>query len=300
MLQLVGPDGHPLPDPMTIVSDLDTGVLNHLAWFKQAHRALVCNAETHADDLVEDAHCRCDFGRWYHREQGHAQWSETTAFKVIGELHQGMHDLARLLLQQKVAGQPIASSDYDRFMEQTVAFRLSIRHLQGQVMESLFLVDHLTGAWNRQGLYVRLAEEQERMVRSGEACCLCMMDLDHFKVVNDTHGHPAGDEVLRATAQLISNCLRKYDGLFRYAGEKFLIFMPRTQLDHAAGVLERLRAQLAAHSFGLSDGTTVSVTASFGVAPMRPMEIQDVLESADYALLCAKSRGRNQVCVWGR
>ncbi|MDD5296620.1 MAG: diguanylate cyclase [Rhodocyclaceae bacterium] len=301
MFQLTDRDGHPPMDIMRVLNDLDTGIIHHLAWFKQVHRTLVCDQPALPADLADDAHRHCNFGRWYHQADGHPEFVKISVFGTIGELHQGMHRLARDLLQRKTDRLALPCGDYDRFMERAIAFKLAIRNLQYQIVKSVCVVDPLTGAWNRHGMYARLGEEQERMIRSGDPCCLCMLDLDHFKDVNDKHGHAAGDDVLKATVQLVTGVLRKYDSIFRYGGEEFLVCMPRTPLDQAEIILDRLRIRLAETPFVLKGGQKVSLTASFGVAPMLlGVDIQETLESADYALLCAKSGGRNRVCVWGR
>lgn len=301
MFQLSDRDGQPPMDVMRVLNDLDTGIIHHLAWFKRVHKSLVCEQAASPSDLADDAHRRCDFGRWYHKSDGHPEFVRIPVFATIGELHQGMHHLARELLQRKADGLIIPCDDYDKFMERAIAFKLAIRNLQYQIVKSVCVVDPLTGAWNRHGMYARLGEEQERMIRSGDPCCLCMMDLDRFKDINDSYGHAAGDEVLKAAVQLVTGVLRKYDSIFRYGGEEFLVCMPRTPLDQAEIILDRLRGRLADTPLVLKGGQKVSLTASFGVAPMLlGVEIQETLESADYALLCAKSSGRNRVCVWGK
>ncbi len=288
-------------DIMRVLNDLDTGIIHHLSWFKHIHRTLVCDQSASPDDLAQDAHMLCQFGRWYHQAGGHPEILHLPAFATIGDLHAGMHQLARELLLRKSAGRSITCMEYDRFMERAIAFKLAIRHLQYEIVKSVCVVDPVTGAWNRHGMYARLGEEQERMVRSGDPCCICMMDLDLFKEVNDTHGHAAGDEVLKATVHLVAGELRKYDTIFRYGGEEFLLCMPRTPLDQAEIILDRVRRRLEETPFALKGGQNVRVTASFGLATMRPeLDIQEALEFADHALLCAKARGRNRVCIWGK
>ena len=97
-----------------------------------------------------------------------------------------------------------------------------------------------------------------------------MMDLDFFKVVNDGHGHPAGDQVLVETAVFLMEHLRAYDKVFRYGGEEFLICLPNMDAAVSMGVVERLRNELAQKAFSLADGANIKVTASFGVAELDP------------------------------
>jgi diguanylate cyclase (GGDEF)-like protein len=125
-----------------------------------------------------------------------------------------------------------------------------------------------------------------------------MMDLDHFKQVNDTWGHAAGDTVLRQTGQLLPTLLRSVDVLGRVGGEEFVIVLPQTSADAARQVLERCRSALETTPVVLEDGRQLSVTASFGLCHAHATNhttLQQLLESADLALYRAKHAGRNRV-----
>ncbi|MCL4472240.1 MAG: diguanylate cyclase [Sulfuricella sp.] len=286
-------------DGLRVLKDLDTGILNHMAWLKKLHRPLICDEPPEPADLAEDAHCRCKFGRWYYQNCNHPELRVAPVFQKIGELHKAMHDDARILLRRKMTGQKIRLDEYERFMDDAISFEWEVQSLQFEIVQRICVIDHLTGVWNRQSMQSKLAEEMERMNRTGNTCCLCMMDIDHFKTVNDIYGHPAGDQVLQASVQFISQRLRKYDSIFRYGGEEFLISLPNTQAEEAEIILNRLRSEFEQHAIHLQDGSTVRITASFGVAAMHTeMSIQDAIVMADHALLCAKSNGRNRVCMW--
>jgi diguanylate cyclase len=159
----------------------------------------------------------------------------------------------------------------------------------------------LTGAWNRNSMFQKLAEEQDRMVRNKQQCCLCMMDLDHFKQVNDTYGHAAGDKVLHFAVEHAGEYLRKYDSIFRYGGEEFLLCLPNISAEDAVVAMDRIRAGLEKLDITLPGGQTIiHVTASFGVAPVSvDRSVEENINVADQALFCAKVSGRNRVCLWG-
>ncbi|MDD5329651.1 MAG: diguanylate cyclase [Sulfuricella sp.] len=291
---------HDIQSILQTVKDLDNGIINHLAWKKKLHHTLVCQEPPDANNLAEDAHCKCKFGGWYHREGGHPELVEFPGFRKIGALHKAMHDAARSLLQLKVGQSAISTHDYNAFMDPAIALKAEIRNLQDALIKNVCSIDQLTGAWNRHWLYAKLAKEYERMIRKGDLCYICMVDLDHFKSINDAYGHGAGDEVLKATVRIFSSQLRKYDTIFRYGGEEFLICMPHTQADDVESILNRLRTALEQAAIPLSDGESVSVTASFGVALMLDgMSISDAIESADHALFVAKASGRNRVYLCG-
>ncbi|HEY9147844.1 MAG TPA: GGDEF domain-containing protein, partial [Gammaproteobacteria bacterium] len=125
------------------------------------------------------------------------------------------------------------------------------------------------------------------------------LDLDHFKRVNDRHGHQVGDQVLKRLARYILSNIRPYDRLFRYGGEEFLLSMPQTPLDSAAALAERLREEIARQPLAEIDDEAITVTVSFGVAELTAeCEVETVIQRADQALYSAKRSGRNRVCRW--
>lgn len=147
--------------------------------------------------------------------------------------------------------------------------------------------DPLTGALNRS----ELARALQELIATGRAACL-MIDIDHFKKVNDTYGHAAGDRALRAVAGLIETHIRKGDFLVRYGGEEFTLLA--AQLDHGAArhLAERIRAAIEAHPFGEPERLTVSI----GVATLKPGDTaQTLIDRADGHLYAAKEAGRNRV-----
>ncbi|HEX8988079.1 MAG TPA: diguanylate cyclase [Rhodocyclaceae bacterium] len=274
---------------------MDQAINAHTVWLGKFHRALVCMVEQEPANLAEDAHRRCVFGRWYYGIDA-GEWERwSRELKTIGKLHRQMHDIARRVASGHA---PVAAQEYDEFVATAIRFKNSLRALQFKIVNDVCLVDHLTGAWNRSALLQRVTEEYERRQREGGSSCLCMMDLDHFKAVNDQHGHAAGDEVLRAVVEIARRRLRNYDSIFRYGGEEFLICLPNIAMDEAATAMERVRQDVESSDIPVA-GRTLRVTASFGVAQLCPeLSIEESIEMADHALFCAKANGRNNVCRW--
>ncbi len=158
--------------------------------------------------------------------------------------------------------------------------------------------DPLTGLWNRYALLETLSREQSRASREGTPLSVIMIDLDHFKQVNDTYGHQAGDAVLREAARRMQTGIRTYDQVGRYGGEEFLIVLPGTSEANAAHLAERLRGAIAAQPVTAERGLRIAVTASLGVAAVEPPEASDpasLIRRADEALYRAKENGRNRV-----
>lgn len=155
--------------------------------------------------------------------------------------------------------------------------------------------DALTGLPNRRFWLERLEAALKDQASSGVVHAVCVCDIDRFKQINDTHGHAAGDEVLRTFGQLLLEEMRGDDMGGRLAGDEFCILFPHTTAGEAAAVVESIREQLQTQVFGAAGGSTFSVTATFGIAEAKPGgRAQDVLEVADQALYAAKRAGRNQ------
>jgi two-component system, cell cycle response regulator len=172
-----------------------------------------------------------------------------------------------------------------------------------QAKQQLWLLathDSLTGVWNRRGILEILQRELARTDRRPEEpVSVLLADVDHFKSINDSLGHAAGDRVLAELAKLLGRKIRSYDALGRYGGEEFLLVLPRTTTDQAHMVAERLRQATAEANLGFYD-TAVQVSVSIGVATSSPEgrdSPADILCRADEGLYLAKRSGRNRVQV---
>ncbi len=159
--------------------------------------------------------------------------------------------------------------------------------------------DGLTGLHNRRFIEETLASEFARAQRHDHALSLIITDIDHFKRVNDEHGHLAGDEVLRRVAQRLNDGLRISDHLGRYGGEEFLVVLPETPLEGAETLCERLRQAIAEEPIPLGDGA-LPVSISLGISQFRPgvRNYEQLIEEADQALYRAKETGRNRYTIF--
>jgi diguanylate cyclase (GGDEF)-like protein len=175
---------------------------------------------------------------------------------------------------------------YDRSFELKAAYKR---------IEELAELDELTGASNRRCIMRMLEEEIAQSVRNGSPCSIALIDLDWFKRINDTYGHPTGDEVLRTFSITMFANIRSVDRFGRYGGEEFLLVLPDMDTERAVRALDRLRAIIADLDWSaFSPG--MKVTMSAGVATLHPNETSDTfLARADSALYAAKAQGRNRI-----
>ena len=285
-------------DILKILRDLGVGLTNHSNWLKRLHRSIICCCDLPEDDLADDAHYRCKFGKWYYGDI-EARLKASPLFEEVGVLHQRVHEEARNLLCSRKSGTEIPIEDYDRFIDVAQEFRVAVQNLQFSMFSQVCAVDHLTGVWNRHAMSYKLAQEQDRVRRSGQPCAIALIDFDYFKSINDRYGHLAGDEVLKVTIEFFTSKMRSYDLIFRFGGEEFLFAFPETGLDMATELLERLREEVKRLPITLSNGEVLNVTISVGLAQMdRHTNEQDIIQLADNALMSAKLAGRDCVHVW--
>ncbi len=158
--------------------------------------------------------------------------------------------------------------------------------------------DGLTGVPNRRALEGRLEVEWAARQRHGGALSVVMIDIDHFKVFNDAHGHPQGDELLRRVAHVLETSIRRSDGLARYGGEEFVVVLPRTDRAQALGVAEKLRRSIEQTDFerGLHQPLgRITISCGVATAPDDAASVQALVQAADEALFAAKDAGRNVV-----
>ena len=160
--------------------------------------------------------------------------------------------------------------------------------------------DPLTGLANRRHFELTLASEVDRVARAGEPALVLMIDVDHFKKVNDAYGHPAGDGVLRAVAHALHECIRPMDTVARFGGEEFSMILPNCAPSFAHAVAERIRLRVQAMTIAIAPAVDVRVTVSIGGA-FAPQWVRSSpllwVERADQQLYRAKSEGRNRACL---
>ncbi len=167
-------------------------------------------------------------------------------------------------------------------------------------LEEVSVTDELTGLYNYRHFSEKLTEEQRRAARYQIPLSLIMLDLDHFKKLNDMHGHECGNIVLKGVSLIVRGCIRDTDILSRYGGEEFAVILPQTASREAWQIAERIRGAIETHQFDVGEGhERLSVTVSVGVTsfPENGQPQSALVNLADQALYRAKGSGRNVVAV---
>jgi len=212
----------------------------------------------------------------------------------VEALRQGALRLTRGELSHRVG-----AGSADELGDLAAAFNAMAERIEKDraALTELATRDGLTGLLNRREFLRLLREELERSRRYGRSCTLLMLDIDRFKAVNDTWGHPAGDAVIRAVAERVGNELRPTDRAARYGGDEFAVLLPETVAQGAMMAAERMRGAIASTPIAISSDQSISVTISIGVAacPANGADEQALISSADKALYGAKQGGRDRV-----
>jgi diguanylate cyclase (GGDEF)-like protein len=218
------------------------------------------------------------------------------------------HELRALV--ERAVGHQAMILDNRRLVEENRRMRSMVERMvtertvaleeENRKLKDIALVDDLTGLMNVRGLRARLAEEYERFLRLGIPFGIVMIDIDNFKNVNDTWGHPAGNEVLKAVAAALRRSIRGADVVGRYGGEEFVVMAAGSEEAGTAVLAERVRLGVAGASALVAPGKDLAVTVSVGVAACQPdgPPIEEVLRRADEAMYQAKRTGKNRTVTW--
>jgi diguanylate cyclase len=282
-----------------LISNVDQAIYNHDRWHEGVVATLMCHLPYDEHDVHEESFRRCRFGQWLYGE-GQRLLKDHPSLPAIEGEHRRMHELGARLLLAAAQGSTIGVQDYELFTSAVKSLRLEATTLKRELEDLLSHIDPLTGVNSRTSLLTVLRELHAMVKRKVMPCSIVMMDLDRFKVTNDTYGHQAGDRVLVAAAQFVMQHLRPYDKVFRYGGEEFVLCLQNASGEVAMGVVNHLREGLAKMPVHYNE-MLIGVTASFGIAALEPdFSVEQSLDHADQALYMAKSAGRNCAHLWRR
>ena len=172
--------------------------------------------------------------------------------------------------------------------------RLDRADIEERILSGLATTDSLTGVPNDRALILTIRTEIERSRRYGQPFAVMFIDIDHFKQINDRHGHAAGDMILASFATVVAGALRGADSFGRWGGEEFLAVLPVTDQYVAADSAERIRVAVAGHAFQTIDACRLTCSIGFAICPADETELTALITAADHAMYAAKARGRNQ------
>lgn len=280
-------------DADDIIDALDEAVDSLIDWAADWHLPIVTG--NRIGELGEQQrsilHLK-PFQEWFESHQDNAVVNQ----KSLRTLYQISTVICEQASTISESGTHTTESKYRALMENVQKFITQARRVERAFAAASSDLDTLTGIQNRHAMRRALERRHDRSERTNVSATIALVDLDHFKKVNDTYGHSAGDQVLSVAAGRLLEGIRSYDQLFRYGGEEFLVLLDDADHETTRTILERLRRSLAETKISIDDRTEIAVTASFGAAELCKGEsIERTIERADEALYRAKDGGRNRV-----
>jgi diguanylate cyclase len=272
----------------------------HLHWMEQLTGAV---AERDVQVMPETHPERCEFGKWLHSD-GAALIRDKSHYRQIVGIHDAMHHVVQEMVP--VMGRESDSLPLYALLKKAENHSLDLGNeislLNSMVIMSVYSKDALTGLLTRRNMERILINQLEISRATETPFCLLMCDLDHFKRINDDHGHTIGDRAIIHFASLVRAAMRQSDLLFRYGGEEFLVVLPATPYDQGWKIAEKLRQLLNDTPLVLED-TRIDVRASFGLLEVHGSKVsfidaelvRELIQECDQRLYLAKHRGRDQI-----
>ncbi|MBK9363349.1 MAG: diguanylate cyclase [Rubrivivax sp.] len=286
-------------DAQRLVDELDAAVEAHLGWTRRVLRCAVLHTHPGDDVLAADAHRRCRFGSWFLAQQDDFAALDAAATARVCEQHERMHDAVRALCAALLAGRRGEPADLDTFEATQSSLVNGLAQLKTRLLAHSARHDPLTGLPLRYGLEDEYGRHLALAARGGHRLALMLADVDHFKRVNDRHGHAVGDQALRHIAGVLRGTARAAEPVFRFGGEEFLLLLHARDAGAAAQAAERVLRALRDAPLQLADGTRLDLRISAGLSLAGDDETMAVaVERADRALYAAKQAGRDRWC-WG-
>lgn len=282
------------------IIELDAAVEAHMDWTRRVLRCTVLQATPGDDVMAPEAHTLCRFGDWFRRHRDHFETLDALSMARIETVHQTMHDAIRAICGNVLAGRPGRMTDLQAFELAQDELLALLARFKTLILTRAARRDVLTGLPLRHGLEHDFGQLRKETARAGLRLYVVMIDIDRFKRVNDTWGHPVGDTVLRHLADTLLQCVRGNEPLYRFGGEEFLVLAQCRTVEAAGQTAERIVSAVRAAPAPLPDGSMLPLTVTAGLAEAAEGEtLTAVIERADAALYQGKQAGRDRWVIAG-
>ncbi|MBZ0105000.1 MAG: diguanylate cyclase [Sulfuricella denitrificans] len=283
------------PETDSFIAEFDAAIEAHMEWTQRILRCAVLHASPGDDVLAPMAHNLCRFGRWFASNRAHFDVIDADAVQRVETFHQTMHDAIRAICANVMTGRPGQSADLEAFEQSQSELLALLARLKTLTLSNAVRHDPLTGLPLRYGVENDFTLCQKDARRNHTLLYVAMIDIDHFKLINDNYGHPQGDLVLRNLAATLKSALRSNDPLYRFGGEEFLWLMRCQSQEEAEQLAQRIVATVSTTPVPVAGGASLSLTITLGLARVGPEEdIASAIKRADEALYEGKRSGRNR------
>lgn len=277
------------------IAELDAAVEAHMNWTRRIVRCAVLHSSPGEDVLDPLAHTLCHFGAWFMTNRRQFEALEPEATRRVAAVHQAMHDAIRSICNDVLAGRAGRSADLDEFEASQAELISLLASFKTLILSNAVRIDPLTELPLRYNIENDFALYQKEARRNRTLLYVGMIDVDHFKPINDTYGHPVGDKVLRHLADTLKRTLRSDEPLYRYGGEEFLWLLKCKSAEEARQSARRVLATVGTTPVPIDEEEMLRMTITLGLAKVGEMEdLASAIKRADLALYQGKHLGRNR------
>lgn len=277
------------------IEQIDRAVLAHMEWNGRVLQCAVLRQSPGEDVLAPDACRRCGLGEWLIANKSFVEEIDLRLAAHLDDVHERMHAAVRMLCTSLMEGRTGDPGDLETFKSMQLALVDDLNRLKTAILARCARLDDLTGLPLRHGLQREYTTRMARALHQGLGVYCSLFDIDHFKGINDAHGHATGDLALRHVAAALKGASRRADALFRYGGEEFLILLDAPSDDAAARSADRMLGAIRRRPLKVEGGVELMLRASAGIVRAGADEaLLDALGRADAALYRAKAAGRDR------
>ncbi|HUX29535.1 MAG TPA: diguanylate cyclase [Thiobacillus sp.] len=278
----------------TFIAELDAAVEAHMEWTHRILRCAVLRTAPDKDVLDPLAHNLCRFGVWFMANHGYFEALDAPATLRVEAAHRTMHDAIRSICARVMSGQPGRNTDLEAFEQSQSELIGLLANFKTLILFSAVRSDPLTGLPLRYGIENDFALYQKEARRNRTQLYVVMIDVDCFKRVNDTYGHPVGDKVLCHLVGTLKGSLRSNEPLYRFGGEEFLWLLQCKSADEAEQSARRVLTTIGTTPVPITDNKSLTLTVTLGLARVHESEnLASAISRADLALYEGKKGGRN-------
>lgn len=282
------------PEIDCLITELDAAVEDVMDWTRRILRFVVLHTTPREDVLSPTAHTLCKFAAWYAENRTHFEAIDTLGAEHVERAHQAMHDAIRSICNDVLAGLPGKHADLVAFEQSQAELLGLLARFKTSILSNAARHDPLTGLPLRYGIEGDFALQQKDAQRNRNLLYVALIDVDHFKRINDSYGHPVGDRVLRHLAETLNRNLRSNEPIYRFGGEEFLWLMQCKSVEEAEQSARRLLATIRTTPVPIVKNQSVTLTVTLGMAQVGDHEeLASALERADVALYKGKESGRD-------
>lgn len=276
------------------INELDAAIEAHMGWVRRILRYAVLGTSPSDDVLAQSAHSLCHFGRWFALNKPNFEKLDAQKAQRVDAVHQEMHDAVRAICTELLAGRGGESTDLDVFEQTQSELIQLLAEFKTEFLANTARYDPLTGLLLRYGLEIEFLQVQKSCKRNNNQIYIVIIDVDHFKRVNDNYGHSVGDMALRHLANTLRCVVRANEPLFRFGGEEFLLLMQCQSSESATVAAHRIVQAVRSAPVPIPQGDSLQLTVTLGLARVENDEdMASALQRADKALHTGKNAGRN-------